>query len=118
MADMSKLEAAAKAAHEMNRLYCTLLSDNSQLPWEDAPDWQKESCIAGVKAIVDNPEITPAEQHKIWMRHKVAEGWKFGSLKDVEKKEHPYLVEYYKLLPEQRAKDAIFGAVVRGILGI
>jgi hypothetical protein len=42
--------ACARAAHEANRAYCLALGDETQAPWHDAPDWQKESAIEGVAA--------------------------------------------------------------------
>lgn len=47
-----KSEEIAKIAHEANRIYCQTLGDYSQPPWEDAPDWQKNSAIAGVQAYI------------------------------------------------------------------
>jgi hypothetical protein len=74
------------------------------------------SAITGVQAILANPDLTPEQSHEGWCKQKIAEGWRFGSEKDPEKLTHPCLVDY-ALLPEaQRAKDAIFGAVVRGVL--
>ena len=35
--------------HEANRAYCKTLGDDSQLPWADAPQWQRDSIIAGVE---------------------------------------------------------------------
>ena len=42
-------EQIARVAHEANRAYCLSLGDPSQLPWEEAPDWAKESAIDGVR---------------------------------------------------------------------
>lgn len=42
-------EQIARIAHETNRAYCESIGDNSQPPWQDAPDWQKLSAINGVK---------------------------------------------------------------------
>jgi hypothetical protein len=103
----------AKMAHENNRIYCEMLEDMSQPSWEAAPDWQKESAVAGVEMIIANPDTTPEQSHLGWLAQKEADGWKHGLVKDVEKKEHPCFVSYDKLPTEQRAKDLIFGTVVR-----
>lgn len=42
------VEACARAAHEANRAYCLALGDTSQLPWEEALGWQRDSAIKGV----------------------------------------------------------------------
>ena len=114
---MSNVARAARAAHEVNRTYCQMLGDNSQPHWEDAPQWQRDSAIAGVNAIVYNPDTTPAQSHESWLKAKELEGWTYGPFKDPDAKKHPCMVPYEALPAEQRAKDAIFGAVVRGVLG-
>ena len=56
--------AAAQAAHEVNRAYCTALGDKSQPPWDDAPDWQVRSCIDGVKGVINGTELPPEQNRK------------------------------------------------------
>jgi hypothetical protein len=105
------LEACARAAHEANRAYCIALGDDGQPSWEAAPDWQKSSAINGVKGALDGN--TPEESYAGWTREKLAAGWKYGPVKNPESREHPCLLAYTELPPEQRAKDALFLAVVR-----
>ena len=106
----------ARVAHEVNRAYCAALGDASQLQWEEAPEWQKKSAITGVKFNIDNKTAPPSAVHDSWLREKMADGWKYGPVKDVEKKEHPCCVEYHELPVEQKAKDFIFRAVVYELL--
>lgn len=106
----------ARLCHEVNRGYCEALGDTSQVPWEDAPGWQRESAVAGVQAIINHPEMTPQQSHAQWMLQKVQDGWMYGSVKDAEKKTHPCLVPYAELPQHQRLKDVLFGAVVRAQL--
>lgn len=47
-----------------------------------------------------------------------AAGWKYGPVKDPERKEHPCFVPYDGLPPEQRAKDYLFRAVVHQLSDI
>lgn len=105
----------AKVAHEVNRAYCAAIGDNSQPVWEEAPEWQRESALAGVQAILNDPSITPAQSHIGWSDQKFADGWTYGEVKDVEAKTHPCLVTYDELPLEQRIKDYLFGAVVRSL---
>ena len=104
---------AARMAHETNRNYCKMLGDESQVPWEMAPDWQKQSAIVGVEAILKNPTMTPDQSHEGWLEHKKADGWVYGPEKNVERKEHPCMVPYSQLPITQRFKDYLFQAVVR-----
>ena len=103
----------ARVAHEVNRAYCADHGDMSQPPWETAPVWQ--SAESGVRAILADPTTTPEQSHEGWTAVKVADGWVYGPVKDADAKTHPCLVPYSELPPEQRAKDAIFGGVVRAL---
>lgn len=101
----------AKQCHEANRAYCAALGDTSQVAWEDAPGWQRESAIAGVRAHL-NSDLTPEQSHESWMAQKLADGWGWGEVKDPERKQHPCMAPYQQLPQEQRAKGFIFRAIV------
>lgn len=107
----------ARVCHEVNRAYCAALGDHSQPVWEDAPDWQRQSALKGVEHMLGNPEAKPSDSHESWLAEKRADGWKWGPVKDPDKKEHPCFVPFDELPPEQKAKDYIFQAVVRAIAG-
>lgn len=111
---------AARAAHEANRLYCSALGDDSQPPWENAPQWQRHSSIRAVQFLKEHPDAPPSALHDSWLEEKRRDGWRYGPVKDPDKKEHPCCVPYDELPESQKAKDAIFGAifgaVVRGVL--
>jgi hypothetical protein len=109
----ASVELIAEACHEANRAYCLSIGDTSQMPWADAPEWQRESAIKGVEFIRANPGATPEQSHESWMAEKRAAGWKYGPVKDPEKLEHPAFLPYAELPQEQRSKDYIFGAIVR-----
>ena len=111
--NMLALETIAKVCHEANRAYCRALGDNSQLAWEDAPGWQRESAVNGVKHALANPDAKPSDSHESWLAEKRAAGWKYGPVKDPERKEHPCFVPYEQLPAEQKAKDFIFLAIAR-----
>jgi len=101
----------AKICHEVNRAYCQALGDNSQPAWNDAPEWQKESAIEGVKLHINCPHVGPEVTHLSWLKQKIADGWKYGPVKNPEIKEHPCMVPFDQLLKEQQAKDYIFKAI-------
>lgn len=108
-----KLEACARAAHEANRAYCLTLGDTSQPAWENAPDWQRSSALEGVRGVLKGNG--PRESHASWLREKMHTGWRFGPVKDPEKKEHPCFLPYDDLPEAQKKKDAIFVDVVRAM---
>jgi len=105
----------ARVCHEANAAYCRAMGDHSQQPWEQAPDWQRESAIKGVQFILDNPNAPPSASHESWLAVKQADGWTYGEVKDPEKKTHPCFLPYDQLPTEQKAKDHIFGAIVRAM---
>jgi hypothetical protein len=106
-------EQIAKVCHEANRAYCETLGDESQLGWEEAAEWQRDSAIKGVQFALDNPFASVSMQHESWLKEKAAAGWKYGPEKDAEKKTHPCFVPYSQLPLEQRVKDFLFKAVVK-----
>ncbi len=110
------VEQIAKICHQANKAYCENLGDFTQVNWQDAPDWQKKSARAGVTLHLDT-DASPAASHESWMKEKLADGWKFGDHKDVEKKLHPCLVPYDKLPRLQKNKDILFTNIVRAFKG-
>lgn len=112
--DKGIIEACARAAHEANRTYCQAMGDDTQDHWEDAPFWQRNSMILGAMAVLVQ-KLTPEQTHEKWCETKYKDGWKHGPVKDVDKKEHPCLVPYVELPPDQQRKDKLFGTVVRAM---
>lgn len=103
----------AELAHEVNRIYCEANNDNSQLTWKDAPQWQKDSALNGVKFHLDNPNSKPEDSHNNWLKEKTANGWMWGEEKNVELKQHPCMVAYEDLPEFQKVKDKLFITIVK-----
>lgn len=103
----------ARICHEVNRAYCFSIGDSSQAHWHNAPQWQRDSATAGVnKHIASGLMLTAEQSHEAWLAAKKADGWKYGEVKDADKKRHPCFVPYSKLPTEQRTKDWLFRAAV------
>lgn len=111
----SEVEAIAEACHEMNRLWCTVIKDHATPPWNwaEAPDWQKTSCLDGVRFHLANPDAPDSASHENWLKHKAEDGWVYGPFKDAQAKTHPCIVPFDQLPVEQQAKDAIFARTVK-----
>lgn len=101
--------------HEANRAYCAAIGDMSQVPWNNAPDWQRESATKGVEFNIANPDAPASASHDSWLAVKEADGWKYGEVKDAEKKEHPCFVPYEELPEEQKRKDTLFKMIVEAL---
>lgn len=111
-----QVELVAKVCHEANRAYCQAIGDQSQTSWNEAPDWQRSSAINGVNfhlaTLLRGSKPMPAASHENWLKEKEAEGWRYGPVKDVTKKEHPCFLPYDELPIEQKLKDYIYCAIV------
>lgn len=114
---MPLVHAIAMVCHEANRAYCNALGDTSQLPWNEAEQWQRDSAIKGVEFRLENPYAPPSASHESWLKEKEETGWKYGPVKDVEKKEHPCFVPYDELPEADKLKDALFIGVVDALTG-
>lgn len=109
------IEQIAQVCHEINKSYCSVLGDDSQVSWEDAPEWQKISAINGVNFHLENTEAKADSSHNNWMKEKVESGWVYGEVKDAEAKTHPCIVPFNQLPKEQQAKDYLFKQVVHSL---
>lgn len=107
-----KTEDIAHVAHNANAALCDTQGDQSQLEWVDAPNWQKESAIAGVRAIRNGSVTEPRHAHEAWANQKFNDGWTYGLTKNPETKEHPCLVPFDQLPVEQQLKGHLFFAIV------
>lgn len=107
------LSRVAQIAHEVNRVWCEYLGDNSQPRWENAPEWQKKSAIDGVMFHATNPEAGDDASHNNWMESKKADGWVYGKIKDPQASPptHPCLVPFEDLPLDQQFKDKLFRAI-------
>lgn len=104
----------ARVCHEANRALQTIQGDPAPSPaWDDAPQWQRDSAIEGVAQALAG--ATPEQLHEAWSAHKAADGWAYGPTKDADVKTHPCLVPYADLPADQRAKDAVFAAIVAAL---
>lgn len=112
LVERNKVIAIAKVCHQANKAYCESQGDLSQLDWADAPEWQAQSGINGVKFRLENPDAGPDAMHNNWSAEKLADGWVYGDVKDAEKKTHPCLVPFDQLPLFQQKKDKLFSAIV------
>lgn len=111
------IEAIARVCHEANRELCRSVGDFSQVSWDDAPDEVRQSAVSGVKHHLANPDDTGEDSHNAWISHKRENGWRYGEVKDFEKKTHPCFVPYSQLSAHDRSKDHLFAGIIRALAG-
>lgn len=109
-------EHLARVCHEANRAICVNAGDNTQVPWDEAEEWQRQSAMEGVRYVLNNTEATASDIHEKWMRDKLEQGWKYGEVKDAENKTHPSLVPFDQLSSDEKFKDSVFVAIIKAHL--
>jgi hypothetical protein len=108
----------ARICHEAHRAYCLARGDLSVGVWESLPDWLQEGIVAGVRAAHQDSELTAEGIHGAWVADKVAKGWIYGPVKAPDLKQHPCLLSFDKLSPEDQSKDALFLGIVNALRAV
>lgn len=118
MSDLISPMQVAIICHQANKNYCEQIGDDSQLDWDKAPEWQRDSAYDGVVFCINNPDAGPDANHKSWYEHKLKDGWKYGPVKNANLKEHPCMVDFDSLPETQKAKDRLFKAIVDSLSSV
>jgi len=105
----------ARVTHQLNKAYCEMIGDNTQVDFEDAPEWQTSSAINGVKFHIENPDANDSASHDSWLKEKVEAGWIYGEVKNAESKTHPCIVPFDQLPIEQQIKDKLSRQTVHAL---
>jgi hypothetical protein len=85
--------------------------------FDQAPQDRREIIIAGVRKVLDTPNLTPEQAHTHWLELMKAKGWTRGPKTDVGRKQHALLVPYNELSQADQIKSVFFIATVRGLMG-
>lgn len=109
------IEQIARICHEANRTLCAATGDPAQVPWEEAPEWQRASTFHSVRFHLENPDAPASASHEAWMREKEENGWRHGEVKDADARTHPSLIPFEQLPPVEKAKDHLFRGIVHAL---
>ena len=114
--DEQTQQLAAKVNHEVNVALANFYGDDPKTPWDKLTEDEKHHCFVSVKAISDNPKITPSEIHEIWMKDRLEDGRRYGPVLDHVKKTSPCITNYIELSDKDKMKDHLFIAIVKAFL--
>lgn len=88
-------------------------------PWEQRDEYFRENMIKAVNLQCGPNRVTsPEELHNRWVSAYEKMGWKYGPVRNVEKKEHPDMVPFNELGKLEQDKDFVFFLmceIVRGV---
>lgn len=110
--DAEAIQRIAQVTHEAMRAWQKANGQAPAPPWSRAPKWMKESSVASVSWRLNNPNAPTSAQHDQWIAQKKTDGWRFGKMKDANKKRHPMMIPHRSLPLFERRKDALVNAVV------
>ena len=74
------IEDIARVTYNVNRAYCEAIGDHSFGPWDEAPEWQKDTNRAGVKFHLKNPDAPVRASHESWRDMKRAKDHLFKAV--------------------------------------
>lgn len=110
------VEKIAQVTHAANTAYQTVVPNPTvsvSPPWDLLKGHERESIVAGVVGILEGK--TPEESHQAWVDYKTAQGWRWGTVKDVNRLTHPNLVPYDSLPESEKVKDHLFSAIITAL---
>lgn len=55
--------------------------------------------------IIELSEKIAKNVHEVWAKKRIEEGWKYGAIRNEEKKEHPCLIPYEELPEQEKEYD-------------
>jgi len=115
-AERRAAEDIARVIHAANRELQIVQGDpRPSPPWDEAPDYQVRESTASVELALADPGRTPEANHEGWLERLLADGWRYGPVKDAAAKRHPLLVPFAELSRDQQLKDRLFIAIVRAL---
>lgn len=107
---------AAKVAHQVNRVLSAFNGDAPKSDWSALTEEEKHCLYVGINAIIANPALTSRDSHELWMNTQIKMGWTYGPVIDRVNKQHPCLVPFDSLEPQDKLKDDVFLTIVKSFL--
>lgn len=105
------VEQVARTCHQALKTYSESIAEYHLSNWGDASERYRElMCIAVEIHLAGDfdAEVT----HSSWVEEQLNQGWSYGPVRDVKKKQHPCIVPFNQLPREQQLKGQIFRNIV------
>lgn len=80
-----------------------LHQEDSDRPWDEAPEWVRTVARSLAKFALENPGATGEQVHHEWARCMEAERWVYDTVENERLRTHPMLKAYRELTREQQA---------------
>lgn len=114
---LSKKELLAMTVHSSLKTYCSMLGYPYAIPrWENISHADMDFGIMVVDEVLFQrriAELTPADVHQIWVKERMAMGYRLGFKRDRATKVHPNMVPYELLPPKEQMKSKIVLETIR-----
>lgn len=107
---------AAKVNHEVSNAMKSFYGEAKGKAFDKLSEEEVHELVVACTAVGENPNMSPADVHQLWVDAKLRKGWKQGEVLDQNAMTHPCLVPYEQLSPEDQVKDVIFLAVIKAML--
>lgn len=93
--------------HALRREIALIYGGNVPPAWEDeaCTDAMKASSERGALAMLVNPDMTARDEHQRWYNERWEQGWRYGPVRDNERKLHPSMRDFDELPLGERLKD-------------
>lgn len=98
----------AQECHNKNNELMMMNGEEQNGNWDSLDRHTKFINLKSVIKALENPDLTAKDMHDEWMNNKIADGWKFGDVKDPELKTHPLIIDYDLMKDVDKMKDQIF----------
>jgi hypothetical protein len=114
---LSKKELLAMTVHSSLKTYCSMLGYPYAIPrWENLSDTDMGFAITIVDLVLildRDGELTPALVHNLWVKERMAMGYRLGFKRDRATKVHPNMVPYDLLPKKEQMKSKIVLETIR-----
>ena len=101
----SDLQIAASTTAVISGLREVQLDPDTAAVWAATHPQLRLVALKGVRRVRANPGITAAEHHEAWVWDMASLGWSIGRERDLQRRTHPNMVQFYLLPPQQQQKD-------------